>query len=137
VSAAGDLPPVTADGEAVAQALENLLSNAMKYSPNDRRIDVQVGREKGMASVKVIDHGVGVPRPLQRKIFRKFYRVETDNFGPQGSGLGLAIVYGIMRAHQATCASTNRVRQHVHLCFRIEEQPAAAARGGRSGAAGD
>jgi len=101
VREADRVPPVMADGEAVAQALENLLSNAMKYSPTDRRIEVEIAREGREASIRVIDHGIGVPARQLRKIFRKFYRVEPDDaLGPQGSGLGLAIVDHIMRAHQ-------------------------------------
>jgi signal transduction histidine kinase len=92
--------PVTIDPEAAEQALENLLSNAMKYSPEDREIIVTVGREGDYGVVRVTDHGIGIPPRLQRKIFRKFFRVQTDaGSGPQGTGLGLAIVEHVMRGH--------------------------------------
>jgi signal transduction histidine kinase len=95
----GDVP-VLIDSEAADQALENLLSNAMKYSPDNREIEVEVGREDGYGVVRVTDHGVGIPARLHRKIFRKFYRVQTDaGTGPQGTGLGLAIVDHVMRGH--------------------------------------
>src|SRR5437660_1005853 len=95
----GDVP-VLIDPEAADQALENLLSNAMKYSPDNREIDVDVGREDDYGVVRVTDRGVGIPARLHRKIFRKFYRVQTDaGSGPQGTGLGLAIVDHIMRGH--------------------------------------
>src|SRR5205807_711428 len=88
----GDVP-VLIDPEAADQALENLLSNAMKYSPDNREIDVDVGREDDYGVVRVTDRGVGIPARLHRKVFRKFYRVQTDaGSGPQGTGLGLAIV---------------------------------------------
>lgn len=97
---APNVPPVMIDPEAAEQALENLLSNAMKYSPDDRRILVQVDAIPGFGRVRVIDHGIGIPPRLQRKIFRKFYRVEHDaGSGAQGTGLGLAIVDHVMRAH--------------------------------------
>lgn len=100
---AHNLPPVNLDAEAVAQAVENLLSNAMKYSTDRREISVEVAAENGTGYVRVADHGIGIPVRYQRKIFRKFYRVDTDNgFGPQGSGLGLAIVDHIMRAHNGS-----------------------------------
>ncbi|HLQ05697.1 MAG TPA: HAMP domain-containing sensor histidine kinase, partial [Verrucomicrobiae bacterium] len=92
--------PVLIDAEAAVQALENLISNAMKYSPEHRAIEVEVDRVDGHGVVRVRDHGVGIPAPLQRKIFRKFFRIQTDaGSGPQGTGLGLAIVDHVMRGH--------------------------------------
>ena len=92
--------PVLIDSEAAVQALENLISNAMKYSPEHREITVGVDREGSYGVVRVTDRGIGVPGRLQSKIFRKFYRVQTDaGSGPQGTGLGLAIVDHVMRGH--------------------------------------
>jgi len=91
---------VKLDAEAAEQALENLLSNAMKYSPEHREIVVEVDASGGYGVVRVRDRGIGIPPRLQRKIFQKFYRVQTDaGSGPQGTGLGLAIVDHVMRAH--------------------------------------
>jgi signal transduction histidine kinase len=93
------LPPVLIDAEAAEQAIENLLSNAMKYSPEHRHILVEVDSADGFGRVRVTDHGIGIPPRLQRKIFRKFYRIQTDaGSGAQGTGLGLAIVDHIVRA---------------------------------------
>jgi signal transduction histidine kinase len=92
--------PVLIDSEAAVQAIENLISNAMKYSPEHREITVGVDCEGGYGVVRVSDRGIGVPPRLQTKIFRKFYRVQTDaGSGPQGTGLGLAIVDHVMRGH--------------------------------------
>ncbi len=95
-----NLPPVMADEDAVEQAVENLLVNAIKYSGTSRTIDVRVGREKEYVSVSVIDQGIGISRREQKKIFRKFYRIDSGlDGGPQGCGLGLAIVDHTMRGH--------------------------------------
>jgi signal transduction histidine kinase len=95
-----DVVPVLIDSEAASQAIENLISNAMKYSPEHRDIRVAVDRQGGYGVVRVSDRGIGVPPRLQSKIFRKFYRVQTDaGSGPQGTGLGLAIVDHVMRGH--------------------------------------
>jgi signal transduction histidine kinase len=95
-----NLPRVQVDEDAVEQAVENLLANAMKYSGEARDIDVQVGRENGHVCVRVIDRGIGISRREQKKIFRKFYRVDSGlSGGPQGCGLGLAIVDHTMRGH--------------------------------------
>jgi signal transduction histidine kinase len=92
--------PVLLDREAAEQALENLLSNAMKYSPDHREIVVDVERVDGYGVVRVQDRGIGIPPRLQRRIFRKFYRIQSDaGSGPQGTGLGLAIVDHVMRGH--------------------------------------
>ena len=94
--------PVTVmlDPEAAEQALENLLSNAMKYSPEHRDIAVEVTSHGRYGVVRVRDRGVGIPPRLQRRIFQKFFRIQTDaGTGPQGTGLGLAIVDHVMRAH--------------------------------------
>jgi signal transduction histidine kinase len=100
VRVADNVPPVLLDPEAAEQALENLLSNAMKYSPEHREIVVDVDAVDGYGRVRVTDKGVGIALRLQRKIFRKFYRIQHDaGTGPQGTGLGLAIVDHIMRGH--------------------------------------
>jgi signal transduction histidine kinase len=94
------LPRVEVDEDAVEQAVENLLANAMKYSGESRDINVRVARENGHVCVRVIDHGIGISRREQKKIFRKFYRVDSGlGGGPQGCGLGLAIVDHTMRGH--------------------------------------
>jgi signal transduction histidine kinase len=92
------MKPVLIDPEAAEQALENVLSNAMKYSPEHRDILVEVDQADGFGRVHVTDRGLGIAPRLQRKIFRKFYRIQVDaGSGPQGTGLGLAIVDHVMR----------------------------------------
>jgi signal transduction histidine kinase len=94
------LSPVLADEEAVGLAVGNLLSNAMKYSGNSRRIDVTVEPVARGTAVRVADRGVGIHWRHQRRIFRKFYRIEGQSAdAPRGCGLGLAIVDQVMRAH--------------------------------------
>jgi signal transduction histidine kinase len=92
--------PALVDPDAAEQALENLLSNAMKYSPEHRDIAVEVDAWDRYGRIRVRDSGIGIPLRLQRKVFQKFYRVQTDaGTGPQGTGLGLAIVDHVMRGH--------------------------------------
>ncbi len=94
------LPSVDIDTGAVQQAIENLLANAMKYSREHRDIEVAVERVGEQVSVRVTDHGIGIPANLQRRVFRKFFRVDSGlGGGPQGCGLGLAIVDHTMRGH--------------------------------------
>ena len=95
-----DLPHILADEGATEQAIENLLANAMKYSGDARTIDVEAKRVNGHIVVSITDHGVGISRREQGRIFRKFYRVQRElGGGPQDTGLGLAIVDHTMRGH--------------------------------------
>jgi signal transduction histidine kinase len=95
-----DLPPVIADAEALVTALINLLDNAVKYTPPEKRILLRVHRDAQGVVFAVQDNGIGIPAREQRRIFRRFYRVDqrlTRETG--GVGLGLSIVELIARAH--------------------------------------
>lgn len=95
-----DLPRILADEGAAEQAIENLLANAVKYSGESKHIEVAARRVNGHIVVSVTDHGIGISRREQGRIFRKFYRVQRElGGGPQGTGLGLAIVDHTMRGH--------------------------------------
>jgi two-component system, OmpR family, phosphate regulon sensor histidine kinase PhoR len=95
------LPPVWADRDAVAEALVNLIDNAMKYSENEKHIVVRTGMKDTQVFIEVEDHGIGISGKDQRFIFDKFYRVSGKNLANRvkGSGLGLAIVKHIVDAH--------------------------------------
>lgn len=94
------LPRVMADEGATEQAIENLLANAIKYSGDARQIEVKAERVGNHVEVSVTDHGIGISRREQGRVFRKFYRVQRElGGGPQGTGLGLAIVDHTMRGH--------------------------------------
>ncbi|MCX6566037.1 MAG: HAMP domain-containing sensor histidine kinase [Candidatus Aminicenantes bacterium] len=91
---------VVADEEALGQAVLNLLTNAEKYSPENKRIEVEVSRSGGFVRVAVLDRGIGVPPAAAGKIFREFYRVDQSLSAPvSGSGLGLTIARRIARDH--------------------------------------
>lgn len=94
------LPEVNADADALQQAVLNLLTNAMKYSATQKRIDLAVERRAGMIAIAVRDYGIGIPAEHRRRIFERFYRVPTpENQGVPGAGLGLTLVAHIAKAH--------------------------------------
>jgi signal transduction histidine kinase len=100
LAVAEDLPEMETDPEALSQALINLLNNAIKYSPDKKSIAVSVGREGDRVLVSVADRGIGIPKAEQKRIFEKFYRVESSLVHTtKGSGLGLALVQHITEAH--------------------------------------
>jgi len=76
IEVAPDLPPVLADPDAAASALINLLDNALKYTPDEKRQLVRVDRAPDGVAFEVQDNGVGIPTREQRRIFRRFYRVD-------------------------------------------------------------
>lgn len=99
-SIADDLPPVRVDREAIARSLLNLINNALKYSPKERFLGVKLHRVNGTVKLEVLDHGIGIPRSEQSKIFEKFYRVgDPLVHTTKGSGLGLSLVRHIVEAH--------------------------------------
>jgi signal transduction histidine kinase len=94
------LPEVRADREALGQALLNLLNNAIKYSHQEKEIDLKADRDDHTLRISVADRGIGVSKSEQKKIFEKFYRAEDSLVHEtRGSGLGLPLVRHIMEAH--------------------------------------
>ncbi len=94
------LPPVLADPDRVGQILDNLLSNALKYSPGGGEIIVHLAREEDAIRCSVSDQGIGIPPKALKHIFDRFYRVGgTPAHGVPGLGLGLTIVREIVNAH--------------------------------------
>ena len=96
-----ELPHISADSQRVAQVLNNLLSNASKYSPATSPIRVTASLEEPYLAVSVIDEGQGVTADQLPRLFRKFSRarLEEGQENVEGHGLGLAICKGIVEAH--------------------------------------
>ena len=96
-----NLPRISFDDVALSQVLLNLLDNARHYASDQPRIEVVVtiGRDGGVR-IAILDSGPGIPKKYQKKIFKKFYRVETTREkNLSGVGLGLAMSQDIMHAH--------------------------------------
>jgi two-component system, OmpR family, phosphate regulon sensor histidine kinase PhoR len=95
-----NLGPLEVDLDALCGALLNLLQNAYKYSKADRRIELRCVRDDDFVVFEVQDHGVGIPRREQKRIFERFYRVDSLlTRDTEGSGLGLSIAQRIVKAH--------------------------------------
>ncbi len=94
------IPPVIADPRRVRQVVHNLLQNAIKYSPKGGKITVLVEMETNRVIVHVTDQGIGIPKAQQRRIFDRFFQVDSASTRVSGgSGLGLAISKSIIEAH--------------------------------------
>ena len=92
-----DLPLVTMDFALFGQALVNLLDNAIKYSPKNAPIDVNVIQTQNTVEIEICDRGIGIPPEDRERVFDKFYRVQRPE-SVNGTGLGLAICKGIVEA---------------------------------------
>lgn len=95
---------VLGDAVALETAVLNLLDNAVKYSKDKVRVEVDVGSEPGgRAHIRVTDHGIGMSRPHLRLIFNRFYRIGSEaRRSRTGTGLGLFIVKSVMKGHRGT-----------------------------------
>ncbi|MDF2926463.1 MAG: PhoR protein [Paenibacillaceae bacterium] len=91
---------IRADKEKIIQVLHNLISNAIKYSPEAEYVDISLFREDGHAVISIRDYGLGIPASSMPHLFKKFYRVEKPEHRKiRGTGLGLTIVKEITEAH--------------------------------------
>jgi two-component system, OmpR family, phosphate regulon sensor histidine kinase PhoR len=99
------LGPLEGDAGQLERVLLNLLSNAMKFSPEGSAITVRAWREGGQVHVAVADEGIGIPFEEQSRLFERFFRSSlARERSIQGTGLGLAISKGIVERHGGTIA---------------------------------
>lgn len=94
-----DILKVTADRYRIAQVLTNLINNAIKYSPGESKIQIEISGDHTNIQVLVIDYGIGISETEQTKVFEKFYRVENASTIASGSGIGLFLCSEIIAQH--------------------------------------
>lgn len=97
-----DLPLVPGDPFRLAQVIRNLISNAIKYSPDGGPVMIKVRQVRDRVEISVRDRGVGIPPEQQPHVYEKFYRIEAPNTAIPGTGLGLSIARLITEAHGGT-----------------------------------
>jgi signal transduction histidine kinase len=90
---------VIGNPDRLRQVIGNLISNAIKYSPQGGVVEVIAGQENGSVRVEVRDEGMGIPLSQQPKIFTKFFRGDAPASGITGTGLGLAVSRDIVESH--------------------------------------
>jgi len=94
------LPSVEADEKRIQQVVENLLDNAVKYSPQGGEIRLRAEVRPGELLVSVSDQGIGIAKEELNKVFDRFYRIQQRKLGQiGGAGLGLAICKSLVEAH--------------------------------------
>lgn len=119
VNVAPDLPLIHADAGALSTVLLNLLDNAYKYTPDQKKIDLRAFQNNGHVCFEVQDNGIGVPKSEATKVFRDFYQVDSRLSRTQGGcGLGLSIVKFIVQAHKGAVSLDSRAGEGA--TFKVE-----------------
>lgn len=97
---------IVADWERLGQVLDNLLGNADKFAPPESVIEIHLESDAESVTVRITDHGPGVPPEIRDRLFQRFVTAPPGRNGNQsgGTGLGLAIVRGIVEAHHGSVA---------------------------------
>ena len=124
VDLAPDLPLIVADRRRITQVLDNLLSNASKYSSEASTIEVTGSRDEFHVAVSVTDEGIGVSADHLTKLFKKFSRIGEGGRERKvaGEGLGLAICKGIVEAHGGRIWAESRGEERgTRITFTIPE----------------
>ncbi len=95
---------ITGNKSLITQVFRNLLENSIRYSDENKNVNIRVSVNNGKTSVSIQDEGYGIPKRDQERIFERFYQVDKSRTGhsSSGSGLGLAIVKHILQLHNGT-----------------------------------
>lgn len=103
-----DLPPLQADKPAMISVIQNLLENAIKYSPEGAPVSLVIHHGNGRYTIKVVDCGKGISDREKAAVFHKFYRIGNEETrSATGTGLGLYIVKQVVKAHNGTIQLTD------------------------------
>jgi signal transduction histidine kinase len=115
--------PVWMDAQRIGRVLNNLVGNAVRYTPSRGRVEVEVTRENNHIFVRVKDTGEGIPPEDIQLIFDRFYRGEKSrNRATGGAGLGLAIARGIVEAHGGEIGVTSSPESGTCFSFTLPRE---------------
>jgi signal transduction histidine kinase len=121
-----ELPEVKADASRIKQVLTNLLTNAIKFSPENRPIFVKAQPKDNELLVQVVDYGIGIPKGELKSIFNKGHRAGNHS-DVEGSGLGLYVCQQIIKAHSGNIWAESVEGEGSTFCFTlpivVTEQP--------------
>jgi PAS domain S-box-containing protein len=111
---------VNADRDKIAQVIDNLISNAVKYSPSNTNIQIRCISEAGKAMVSVADQGLGVSSEDLPRLFERYYRVNTQgHLSIAGFGIGLYLCWEILKRHNGTIWAESRLGQGSTFYFQL------------------
>jgi signal transduction histidine kinase len=117
-----DIPPVLADRERIIQVIENLISNAVKFTETGGTVSVDChslnGVKEGKVEICVNDSGIGIPKNMKKKIFDHFFQIDPKK-KYKGLGIGLAIVKSIIDAHNERISVDSKKGKGSSFCFTL------------------
>jgi two-component system phosphate regulon sensor histidine kinase PhoR len=136
LSVDAEVPPVFVDPLKLGQVLDNLVSNALKYTPRGSRIDVGARLlSPELVEVSVRDNGPGIPAEDLPHVFERFYRVDKGRSREKGgTGLGLSIVKHIVQLHGGRVWAESRYGDGTTFLFTLPLQPSTGSAAGRASA---
>ena len=117
------LPPIRADQRRFRQVVENLLSNAMKFSPGGTTITIGAQAKGRWIVFKVSDRGEGISEEEQRRLFQPYFRIEQELHKSHGLGIGLALCKQIVEAHGGRIWVKSRVGEGSTFYFTLPRAP--------------
>ena len=115
-----DLPAIVADRERIVQVMMNVVSNAIKYTPDGGHITISAGRRGDLVWMVVDDDGIGIPAADRPRIFERFYRVDKARSRQSGgTGLGLSIAKEIVTLHQGSLRILDKEGPGLAVCLEL------------------
>lgn len=116
------LPSFSFDQVRITEAISNLISNSLKYTNDNGKINISAAKKDGDAVISVSDNGIGIPEEKQKLLFQKFANINDGSDAERAklsSGLGLYITKGIIDAHQGTINVKSEVGKGTTTSFSI------------------
>lgn len=113
------LPRVYADISLIERVIQNLLNNALQYTPHNGEIDVEVRPENDSVRVEIINTGEGIPKEDLPNIFERYYKINKEEKGVEGTGLGLAIVKKILDLHNINIHVDSEPGSYTRFSFAV------------------
>jgi len=113
------LPPVYADVALIERVMQNLIDNAMKFTPDGGKITIKTNKHKNEIEIIVQDTGIGIPENERKQIFGRYYKANNFTDLKNSTGLGLAIIKKILDLHQSSLELVTEINSGTSFVFRL------------------
>ena len=114
-----ELPPVYADVSLIERVMQNLIDNAMKFTPEGGKIIIKTSKNEGDVEVTVADNGIGIPEDEREQIFGRYYKANNFTDLKNSTGLGLAIIKKILDLHDSSLDLITKVDTGSSFIFKL------------------